>query len=45
MPSDPNNPFADDSPLLEELEIDIEKIKLKFLAILTQRGFKDNDIA
>lgn len=30
---------------MEELEIDIEKIKLKFLAILTQRGFKDNDIA
>ena len=37
--------WADDPPLLEELEIDIEKIKLKFLAILTQRGFKENDKA
>jgi protein YIPF5/7 len=38
-------PFSDDPPLLEELEIDLTKIKLKFLAIITQRGFQDNDIA
>lgn len=37
--------FADDLPLLEELEIDISKIKQKFLAIITQRGYQENNIA
>lgn len=30
---------------LTDLDIDITKIKHKFVAILTQRGFKENDIA
>ena len=30
---------------VKELDIDLQMIKWKFLAILTQRGFKENDIA
>ena len=44
-PSNPDDPFADDPPLLEDLDIDISKIKQKFMAILTQRGFAENNIA
>ena len=31
--------YGNDPPLLEDLDIDIVKIKYKFIAILTQRGF------
>lgn len=31
--------------LFLDLDIDINKIKLKFIAILTQKGFQENDIA
>lgn len=43
--SDPNDPYADEPSILEELEIDPDKIKQKFLAILTYRGLSNMEVA